>query len=151
MVRGPRPSPDALLRLHGSDVPRRRETSPTLRPQPALGIPETPTYLCAEGRKVWKRVTSLLSDMGILTVVDGFCLGRYCAMLVHWTKLEKLIQSGAADDKQRTEARQFSTLLLKIEVEFGLLPASRTRLCVQEPAAPSVASRKRSKSSNGRH
>ena len=50
--RGPKPTPTAQLKLVGSrQLEQRRD-----EPQPELGAPNPPTWLCREALSEWKRV-----------------------------------------------------------------------------------------------
>lgn len=135
--RGPPPSPSAVKKLRGTyrkDRAARNEL--TLPP----GVPSCPDWLDAEGRAEWERVVPLLADK-VLTEVDRSMLADYCAahsLAVRATKAYQkdgvMLKTPFGPQKNpmvkvAQEARAQARLLAG---EFGLSPASRTRVGVKE-------------------
>jgi P27 family predicted phage terminase small subunit len=103
-----------------------------------------PAYLDREARREWKRRVPILLAMGVLTVADGVALGNFCqavSMLVQAHKAMQQAAKGAGSGllmKTPSGYVQQSPLLgiinaqvdiiTRISREFGLTPASRTRL-----------------------
>jgi P27 family predicted phage terminase small subunit len=83
----------------------------------------------------------------VATSWDRFTMERYCDLLVQWRKaanvlnrkgltLTSIDSQGHSQVKVRPEVSlvaKWAGLLLKIEQEFGLTPAARSRIVVGEP------------------
>jgi P27 family predicted phage terminase small subunit len=108
-------------------------------------VPELPSHLSAEAVLEWHRITKELLALKILTKVDRAALAAYCQAWGRWVdaedhlRLEPMIfksPSGypvlspwwSVANKSMEQMRNFLT-------EFGLSPASRTR--IKGSAAPS--------------
>src|SRR5690606_38689689 len=91
------------------------------------------------------QVVPLLLEMGVLTKVDGNALGRYCQLWSRWKAAELFIQKHGSvypikDERGRTKcvqqfpqvaiAHRLSLALTRLEAEFGLTPAGRSRIQV---------------------
>lgn len=134
---GRRPKPTALKELQGNPGHRplnKREPKPT-------GTPTCPRHLDEEAKKEWKRISAELTTLGLLTSVDRAALAAYCAAYSRWVKAEESIQRFGAVIKspksgfpiQNPYVSVANTALdhmRKFAIEFGLTPASRTRLQV---------------------
>lgn len=138
--RGPPPKPTALRLLNGNAAKRPINDR---EPTPEKGRPRCPGWLPDEAKKVWKRVVEDLDRMGVLTVVDGDALTAYCQTYVRWKAAEEfLIKHGEVyplrDEKgqircmqqfpQVSIARNLLLVLRAFMGEFGLAPASRSRI-----------------------
>lgn len=94
-----------------------------------------------------------LQGLGVLAETDGNAMARYCENFVRWRKAIKHIQqygeSYPLKDKNGTvkcfnpwpqvvSERNLAVSLLRLEQEFGLTPAARTRITVdvQETSDP---------------
>ncbi len=136
---GPPPKPTALKLLHGNPGQRKL---PVNEPKPKPIAPDRPKWLTGEARKMWDRLAPELERLGLLTVVDGDALAAACQSYATWLecqlfmKKEGITYSHAnvkgernstlrpeyyAADKALSQYKSFCT-------EFGLTPASRTRL-----------------------
>ena len=143
--RGPAATPTETLKLRGSwraDV-RKNE------PQPEKGRPKCPKWLRPKAKMYWKRLVPQLDDMGILTLVDGNALARYCQTMAKWREAEEFLASHGelypVKDEGGNVLRfkqypQVSTAIkladqaLRLEQQFGLTPAARAGL--DAPAKP---------------
>lgn len=138
--RGPPPKPTALRLLEG-DVSHRPSNS--LEPKPALVMPRCPQWLSPEAKKGWRRLAPQLHRLRVLTEVDGDALAAYCQTYSRWKDAEQFIAKHGAvyplrDDSGRIKCMQqvpqvsiARTLLLVLRAyqqEFGLTPASRSRV-----------------------
>lgn len=109
-------------------------------PEPTLGIPDAPPSLTKRGADVWERFVPELDRLGLLTKVDGTSLVAACngAGQGEWAdaQMEKLqsakrvntyriMMLNAVSKKGWQQWRAFCT-------EFGLTPASRSKLAVPE-------------------
>ncbi len=140
--RGPKKTPTAILQRRGS----RQVESRTGEPDPPRERPDTPDWLDADGQNCWDALVPLLEQMGVLRRIDGKALARYCSMWVRWRKCQEFLTKNGetymlkdADGKPRcvmqwpqvSIAHKLATLLLRIEQEFGMTPASRPNLHVE--------------------
>jgi len=135
---GRRPKPTALKRLEGNPGKRalnRTEPTPT-------GIPKCPPHLDREAKAEWKRISADLTTLGLLTNVDRAALAAYCSAWSRWVAAEKSIQKFGTVIKSPKSgfpiqnpfvgvANTALDQLRKFAVEFGLTPASRSRLHVE--------------------
>ena len=142
--RGPKPTPTAILRMRGS---WRANLNPG-EPQYEPGAPPCPRWLGVEARKVWRRLTPQLAAAGVLTRVDCEALARYCHTLARWRSavafLKRRGEIYARKDAQGHRvlglwpqvalADKLAHQLARLEAEFGLTPASRSRISVSPPA-----------------
>lgn len=145
--RGPTPTPTEVLKQRGS----RRAAARTGEPKPEAKTPRCPTWLSKEAKAVWKQVAKQLAELGVLTEIDGNALARYCSLWVRWRRATAHLEANGEtypllDEKGNVRCLQqypevaivnkLSVLLLRLEQEYGLTPAARTRIRVDVPAAP---------------
>ena len=117
-----------------------------------------PFGLSAAAQDEWHSIVPILLAMGVLTKVDGKALGAYCASFARWllaeldvAKYGLVIEEPVIDTltgKQRRLRGQYVVRLKKnpaiptsneamkmmksFLIEFGMTPASRTRLNVAD-------------------
>jgi P27 family predicted phage terminase small subunit len=145
-TRGPPPTPTNILRRRGSWRGNRPD-----EPKGPRGRPRCPKWLDDEAKAAWRRVVPRLAAMGVLSLIDGHALVRYCCLWSRWRKAEQFLQGqgevyldkdesgrvrGVRPYPQVKIAAQLSEQLLRIEAQFGLTPSARTRLVA--PAAPEI-------------
>ncbi len=137
---GRRPKPTALKELAGN--PGKRSISRS-EPKPT-GIPTCPRHLDKEAKAEWKRISSELITLVLLTSVDRAALAAYCAAWSRWVTAESQIQKFGLVIKSPKSgfpmqnpfvgvANTSLDQMRKFAIEFGLTPASRSRLNV-DPA-----------------
>jgi P27 family predicted phage terminase small subunit len=147
--RGPAPTPTAILKLRGSTLATQRRQRREARS--IAGVPSPPPWLSAEEQAGWEELVPLLEGMGVLSRADGNALARYCRLWSRWRKMEKFIDERGemyplkGDDghvkcfqqwPQVAIAAKLAQQLTRLEQEFGLTPAARTRIQVnREPEA----------------
>lgn len=134
---GRRPKPTALKEIQGN--PGKRPLNKN-EPKPK-GTPTCPSHLDPEGKKEWRRISKELSAIGLLTSVDRAALAAYCAAYSRWAEAEQKIQQHGLVVKAPSGypiqnpyvgiANTAMDHLRKFATEFGLTPASRTRLSVE--------------------
>lgn len=99
----------------------------------------------------------LVDGMGVMSHVDGEALGRYCHLLTQWRELQYFITKNGISYPVRTPiirdakgkeigggevlsfrifpqvrvAKELTRELARLEAEFGLTPAARSRIIVQ--------------------
>jgi len=137
---GRRPKPTAIKKNEGN--PGKRKLS-KLEPRPAQGEPDRPKHLVGEAKREWERIVPELLDMGVLTKVDRVALCAYCQCYADWCAAKKEVKKFGRILKApsgypvvnpsigiaNTAMREMRAFL----IEFGLTPASRTRLKVEKP------------------
>lgn len=136
-MRGRKPKLNSLKLVQGSRHVNHDE--PQLPPE----IPTCPTLLKGESRREWLRLVPQLHKAGLLTSIDRSCLAVYCMMWGRWheaeTKLQQLglvVKSPNGYPMQSpylSIANKSLELMYKYMAEFGLSPASRTRIKVGTP------------------
>ncbi len=144
--RGPPPKPTALKILEGN--PGKRPLNKR-EPQPKKDAPRCPAWLNSEAKAAWRRVVPELKHMGVLTCVDGDALAVYCDTWSRWKQAVRFIHENGEvytikDDVGRVKyvqqfpqvaiARNLLTALNRYQQEFGLTPASRSRIVTAERA-----------------
>lgn len=144
---GPKTQPTNLKLLRNN--PGRRPLN-DLEPKPEAKVPLMPKgQLDDVAKKEWKRMGPILAKLGILTEIDHGLFEAMCISYSDWVKYSKqsrekpLIKSPAT---QYIQVSPFITLAqkalsnyLKIAVEFGLSPSSRSGLKIEKPRGQSKA------------
>ena len=140
--RGPAPTPTDILKLRGSW----RAEGRSAEPKPPKGAPRCPPGLPAEAKTVWRQIVTVLEGVKVLTKADGNALERYSRMVVRWRAVEKYLEENGeiqvTDKGYRQQAPEVSIAsnldkaLGRLEAEFGLTPAARTRIQVDVPDLP---------------
>ena len=109
--------------------------------------------LTFEAKKEWKRIVPELLRLEVLTIVDGKALAGYCQAYAHWQQAERDVKRYGVTVREpilrdgrptrfvrlkRNPAIGVANDALKIMksflVEFGMTPAARTRINVQNPS-----------------
>lgn len=139
---GRKPLPTQMKVLRGN--PGKRALNKA-EPKPQVKAPPCPRHLSKEARKEWRRISKELLTLGLLTVVDRAALAAYCQAWSRWVEAEeqmskpdfKLVRS---TDKGYEHASPWvgvaNNALKQMKaflVEFGLTPASRSRVSVAKP------------------
>jgi P27 family predicted phage terminase small subunit len=138
-MRGRKPVPTALKLVRGN--PGKRPIPETeARPSPDVQMPD---WLSRDAKLHWPTIAEPLRAAGLLTALDATALGLYCEAFVLWKDAnDKIVKfgpvvKGAAGYPVRspflTIANQQSELMLRILVEFGMTPSSRSRVTATPP------------------
>src|SRR5579872_4844061 len=135
----------ATLGNPGKRKPNRRE------PKPKSGVPEMPTGLrsccspqCAVAE--WNRIVPILDKMGVLTVADGPALAAYCRLHalnvcaeaavkkfgIVYAKVDDVGVSVLKKNPAVSIIESTSRLIRSFLQEFGLTPASRSKVAASE-------------------
>lgn len=139
--RGPPAKPTATKILEGTF---RKDRAAKNEPKPAAATPSCPAWLNTEARREWRRIVPLLEQLNLLTKVDRSALAGYCQAYSRWRQAERILDAegltmdflsnnGASYSQARPEvaiAQQSAKLMKTFLAEFGLTPASRTRISV---------------------
>lgn len=139
-ARGPTPRPTKLKLLHGEKRPSRLNPA---EPQPSSAIPELPDNASDEVREIWDATLAELRDMSLAHAADAEALRCYCeAVAVHRRASEMLAKTSILVRGQKGNLvrnpllqiqRDAATAIRGFAAEFGLTPASRTRIEVKDP------------------
>ena len=142
-TRGRKPKPTAIKVLEGN--PGKRPINQN-EPQPNKNkIPVCPDWLEPEAKREWRRLSKAMESMGILTEVDQMAFASYCQCYARWREAEEQIsQHGTMfrtpsgyiqQTPQVSIAQTYNKQMMKIAAEFGLTPASRSRIVAAEMGA----------------
>jgi P27 family predicted phage terminase small subunit len=138
--RGPAPKPTAIKKAEGNPGKRKLNTQ---EPQPLPGVPGCPDHLDAVARKEWGRLSEILMAMKVLTEADYIALGNLCQAYSTLIDAQKHLNKSGILFKTPSGYIQQNPLLGIIGAqtrivndllrEFGLTPASRTRITIEKP------------------
>ena len=134
-TRGRKPKPTAIKILEGNPGKRKlNDREPVLDKR----APDCPTWLTTEARKEWHRLASTMEAMGVLTEVDRAAFAAYCQAYARWKEAEEriketnLIFKAPSGYPQQSPyvgiAHQSMKIMKDFMAEFGLTPASRSRI-----------------------
>ena len=141
------PKPTSLKLLQGN--PGKRPLN-VREPKAASGAPPMPTDLSKAAKKVWKAMVPILLKLGTLTTSDGDALAAYCECKVMWRSAQDSIvkdgvvtigSQGPAKNPAVNVADSALKQMRAIMSEFGLTPASRTKIHTTNPDQESDLSR----------
>ena len=135
---GRRPKPTNLKVLEGNPGKRRLNED---EPQPEAELPTRPGWLAPEAKREWTRVSGELHRLGLLTRVDRAALAAYCQAWARFVEAQRVLdEKGMTFEtnngyvSQRPEVTISNKMWQVIKsylIEFGLTPASRSRLQVK--------------------
>ena len=133
--RGRTPKPTALKLLEGNPGKRQLNAG---EPKPKVKAPPCPKWLEDDAKKEWRRLSKQMEQMGILTEVDMAAFAGYCQAYARWKAAEEFITKHGAIVKtpsgywqqvpQVSIAQQYMKQMGKFCEQFGLTPASRSRI-----------------------
>lgn len=136
-MRGRKPKPTKLKALEGNPGHRALNAN-----EPQLEVPDqvpyAPRHLSHEAKREWRRVVSVLMDVGLYTDVDRAALAMYCQAWGRWVEAEKKVkekgeiitseEGGMYQNPWLAVANRAWEQLRKVEAEFGMTPSSRSRV-----------------------
>ena len=138
MRTGRPPKPTALKELAGN--PGKRPLNHN-EPKPKVIIPTCPTWLTAEGKREYKRQAKMLVNLRVMTEADRMALASYASEYSKWREAEDILavegsvliseKGGRYLNPMWSVANTHFKNMLKLMQEFGLTPASRTRIEAQ--------------------
>ena len=143
MKPGPRPMPQNLRILQGgrSAQPSR---NPAKQPTPKVAVPPPPKYLTDRERRHWLEFTRRVRLLGVTCKADAGAIeiwakarGRWLDAAAAVERFGLLVASGTEERPRMmrnpalTELHRCEATMLRIEVEFGLTPSSRTRVSTE--------------------
>jgi P27 family predicted phage terminase small subunit len=136
--------PTAVKKVQGNPGKRRLNKR---EPKPKPGMPAMPVGMPVEACAEWQRMAPILEKMGVLTVADGPALAAYCKLHAQVLQAEAAIkkygivlatldgETGVAVLRKNPAVTVKSESLRLVKaflLEFGLTPASRSKLTVTE-------------------
>src|ERR1041384_3815096 len=132
---GRRPTPTRLKVLTGN--PGKRPLNAD-EPKPEIDIPDCPAELGPIARGEWDRMAPQLASLRILTQLDRAALAAYCGAYAMWAEATEAIQKYGTMVKSPSGypvqspyvsvANRQAEIMMRIASEFGLTPASRSRI-----------------------
>jgi P27 family predicted phage terminase small subunit len=137
--RGFPPAPTAIKLLKGVQ-PKRINKREALLP---VDVPPMPEHLDEEATAEWRRMSTRLAEVGLLTQVDRTGLAAYCVLYSRWVAAELHVRDEGmlltskkgypVVNPYLRVAQETLAQLLKCLAEFGMTPASRSRIQVETP------------------
>lgn len=141
---GRRPKPTNLLKFEGGY--RKDRHGDGISPDPRAEIPDPPKALGkGEALAEWNRITALLIETKCVTKLDRASLAAYCLEWARYVNANNKLRFGKTLMAESTKGTKMPHPLLRVSdralsnmlricMEFGLTPASRSRLRVQAMA-----------------
>lgn len=140
MTAGRKNIPTELKKLKGN--PGKRALNEK-EPKPDVEIPECPAHLAGEGRTEWNRITKELQALGIIARIDRAALTVYCMAWLDFVYASRMvdeegevitsIKGGKYQNPWVGIKTSAMDRLVRISAEFGMTPASRTKIKVETP------------------
>lgn len=137
---GRKPDPTALKLVKGN--PGKRPLNDK-EPRLETRIPPCPKYLEGEARKEWRRITKQLQINHLITEADRSLLAAYCQAYKIWVDATEKVNKHGTVIKAPSGfpvqspfvsiANKQVEIMIKLASEFGMSPASRTRIKVEKP------------------
>lgn len=137
-MRGRKPKPPGMS--------SRRPDRPTTGPQ--VRLPRCPDHLQGEARKEWTRIGRKLLAHKMVTEIDGGALALYCQAWARWVEAEgQLLKYGTVvkapsgypmQSPYLAIANKAMDQMVRLLVEFGMSPSSRSRVPMPKPSAASL-------------
>ena len=134
----PRPKPTAIKELSGN--PGKRAQPPN-EPKPAIKLPAPTRWLSDDGRAEYRRVGRLLVKIRVMTEADQVALAAYAQNYVMWVNAMREIATDGLVQTQPSGRVIVSPMfevmkhaerdMRRYLLEFGMTPASRTRVQAQ--------------------
>lgn len=132
--KGPAPKPRALKLVQGT-LRKDRDNGEVAFEAAA---PDCPGFLDAAAKAEWKRMVPILLAAGLLTLADRAALAAYCQAFSRWKRAEEelakqpllvtVTEKGTGARAEVWIAANAMKEMRAFLVEFGLSPASRTRV-----------------------
>lgn len=143
-MKGRKRKATAVKKLAGN--PGKRKLN-EFEPEPELVLPPAPVELAEIGRAKWDEMTLLLYNQGVMTEMDQEILRIFCEefeMYVDATKNMKafggpVVKTEGGNPIQNpylSVANKCKERMIKILLEFGMSPASRSRVTSAPRAKP---------------
>jgi P27 family predicted phage terminase small subunit len=143
--------PTALKILHGDfakDPQRRNKAEPLLPSE----TPDCPAWMKGDARKEWIRIMAEIKSMKVMTLPDRAAMEQYCVLYGTWRDALRAVaregavlssEHGSYENPSSKIALRCSAEMHKYLCQFGLTPASRSRVNVTQETAPARMRRQR--------
>lgn len=141
---GRKPIPTAIKLLEGDRGKGRRPINPN-EPKPGKANLACPDWLLPEAKEEWERLAPALDAMGVITEADLSAFEGYCQSYARWREAEDFLTQHGTIFKtpsgyvqqvpQVSIAMQNLKIMQSFCTEFGLTPASRSRIAVNAEKA----------------
>lgn len=153
--RGPQRTPTAMLKLVGSTAAVYRERK---EPKPPTQKPKPQIKLTRAEKRIFDSVCDMLRSMKMQAITDGNAIARYAKGLAQYNRLSEFLEKhgdtypvyhtdrhgnrGALKMVKRfpqsTARVELEVVLIRLEREFGLTPAARASLQVEQGFSSSI-------------
>lgn len=140
---GPPKKPTALKLLEGT---YRADRVSKNEPRPKIEAPEPPECLSGEALKEWQRIVKELFVLGLMTRIDRAALAAYCQAWADFHNARERVEAAGLvlktvngnfqENPFYTIQKRSMELMHKFLTEFGMTPASRTRINGTASTAP---------------
>lgn len=137
-LRGPAPKPSIVRIREGMRGHRPLNAN---EPQPAQVPPRCPSHLSKEAKKEWKRLSTLLMRMRVLTEADGDALEQLVTAIVAKRMADAAIEQkglfvpgSVGNEVLNPACKERDAADSKIRwwsTQFGLTPSARTRVAAE--------------------
>ena len=148
-MRGRKRTPTTILDLRGAfRAHPERKRKRKREPKAPAGVPPCPKHLRRLARATWNRIGAYLVQLGVMTTVDHHALELLVRAYVDYHRAQSVLERCGSTYTIRTAsgrvirprpevaiAREAWNRTLRALTEFGLTPASRTRLETTDPDA----------------
>lgn len=140
---GPPKTPTHLRLVRGN--PSKRAINKN-EPQPEKGIPPTPKHFNKQERYWFQVLGERLEAMGVMTVLDGMALELLVGAYIEWRRHRDVIEQEG--ESYKTTSADGSMMIrphpqvammadawkriCRMQAEFGMTPASRSKVNVNE-------------------
>ena len=108
-------------------------------------MPSTPAELPTpklkgRAKRLWQALAPGLYAAGLLTEADIPSFERYCRLHAAWETAMQEVEAGSGRSAVLTLAK-LDEMVRKLAADFGLTPAARTGMKVEQPGVPDSKSR----------
>lgn len=124
---GPAPKPTAVRRAEGT-VGRGASGRNKREPKPEVRIPTPPDELSDDAQDVWRRLGRHLAAQGLITALDEAAFAALCDAYAAFLRCIVKVHGQLVPNPDRKAAAGEFDKFRKLLPEFGLTPASRTRV-----------------------
>ena len=140
---GPRPRPTIVKIREGE---KNKDRINLREPKPRPTVPKMPKHLGKVARKEYRRMAKILERCGVLSEIDGSALAAYAQSFATWMEAQELVNEkgilvkyGEAKMPRQNPAliiaRDARKEMMRILVEFGMTPSSRSKIVVNPKKA----------------
>lgn len=132
---GPPKKPTALKLVEGT---YREDRVAKNEPRPKARVPRPPKHFSPLALEEWNRIVEELAENGLMTNLDRAALVAYCEFWEAYVQAAEKLQKGGfvytsangnmVENPWFSIKKRAAELMHKFLIEFGMTPASRTRI-----------------------